>query len=325
MASKLTPVIFDEKDFVHLHLHTDYSLLQSTIQLKPLAERLTELGQKACAVTDYGNMYGAVSFFNTMAANGIKPIIGYEAFLKFGSRFERSTAVGAGERAYYNLLLLARDLEGYQNLTYLASKAFTEGFYYKPRIDLEILAERSKGLIALSGGPLGAVGHFLSNGDGEKGAQNAATLADIFGKEKFFLEIQEGEDGGKLTSATADLGKDLGLALVATNDVHYLRSEDARAHQLLVCIGEGRTINSASGNAEATKFLRSAEEMWGIFGKELPDALTNTVKIAEMCELEIPQGDEVRQLPTYPIPVASMTEDEHFEAVLKQGFAERKS
>src|SRR5262245_52000983 len=119
MASKLDPVIFGEKDFVHLHLHSDYSLLQSTIQLKPLAARLSELGQKACAVTDYGNMYGAVSFFNAMASAGIKPIIGYEAFLKFGSRFDRTTAVGAGERAYYNLILLASDLDGYQNLVHL--------------------------------------------------------------------------------------------------------------------------------------------------------------------------------------------------------------
>ncbi len=147
MAEKAVRPTFAENDFVHLHLHTDYSLLQSTIQLKPLAKRLKELDQKACAITDYGNMYGAVSFFNTMTSNGIQPIIGYEAFLKFGSRFDKSTAIEAGEKGYYNLLLLARDMQGYQNLVHISSMAFTEGFYYKPRIDLELLAERSTGLI----------------------------------------------------------------------------------------------------------------------------------------------------------------------------------
>jgi len=265
MTSKLTPAEFSEKDFVHLHLHTDYSLLQSTIQLKPLAARLNELGQKACAITDYGNMYGAVSFFNSMKANGIKPIIGYEAFVKFGSRFERSTAVGAGERAYYNLILLARDLTGYQNLVYLASKAFTEGFYYKPRIDLELLAERSSGLIAISGAQNGAVGHFLTSGNVTRAIENAKVLDDIFGRGKFFLEIHDNGDDGKLTAGTAELGAKKDIPLVATNDVHYLNKEDDRAHQLLICIGEGRTINGAGGTASAANYLRAAEEMWAIF------------------------------------------------------------
>src|SRR5262249_28072325 len=160
---------------------SDYSLLQSTIQLKPLAAKLVELEMKACAVTDYGNMYGAVSFVNAMAEKGLKPIVGYEAFFKFGSRFERSTAVAAGERAYYPLILLARDLEGYQNLVYIASKAFTEGFYYKPRIDLELLQERSKGLIGLSGGPQGAIGHSLINGREAKAAENAKVFEEVLG------------------------------------------------------------------------------------------------------------------------------------------------
>jgi DNA polymerase-3 subunit alpha len=323
MASKIKPVVFDKKDFVHLHLHSDYSLLQSTIQLKPLAARLTELDLKACAVTDYGNMYGAVSFFNAMAAEGIKPIIGYEAFLKFGSRFDRSTAIGAGEKAYYNLILLARDLEGYQNLVYLASKAFTEGFHYKPRIDTEILAERSRGLIGLSGGANGPVGHFLANGDGEKALANAKVIEDTFGAGNFFLEVQDGARGNALTRETADLSKKSGIPLVATNDVHYLNKEDARAHQLLICIGEGRTIGEIS-NDESNKYLRSADEMWSIFGSELPESLTNSVKIAEMCELEIPQGDDVRQLPSYPIPVTSPTANDYFKEVLRGGFEERR-
>ncbi len=325
MASKLNPIVFGEKDFVHLHLHSDYSLLQSTIQLKPLAARLQELGQKACAVTDYGNMYGAVSFFNAMAAAGIKPIIGYEAFLKFESRFDRTTAVAAGERAYYNLILLARDLEGYQNLVRLSSKAFTEGFYYKPRIDLELLAECSKGLTALSGGAHGPVGHFLVNGNEAKALENAGVLNEIFGDGNFYIEIQASDETKDLTTASAGLSKRTGIPLVATNDVHYLNKEDARAHQLLICIGEGRTINAGGGETNGSNYLRSAEEMWSIFGNDFPHALTNTVTITEMCDLAIPQGDDVRQLPTYPIPVTSKSTDAHFEEVLRQGFAERKA
>ncbi|MGE3466061.1 MAG: DNA polymerase III subunit alpha, partial [Pyrinomonadaceae bacterium] len=327
MPEKSEPVIFGEKDFVHLHLHTDYSLLQSTIQLKPLAERLKELGQKACGMTDYGNMYGAVSFFNTMSASGIKPIIGYEAFFRFDSRFEKSTAVQAGEKAYYNLVLLAKDLEGYQNLVFLASKAFTEGFYYKPRIDLELLSDHCGGLIGLSGGRPGPVGHFLKNGAVDRADANARSLEDLFGRGNFFLELSEGIDdvGQKLVRDTVDLAKKTDIPLVATNDVHYLKKDDARAQELLICIGEGRTIGEEPRNsAGSVRYLRSAEEMWAIFGQEVPDSLTNTVRIAEMCDLVIPQGDDVRQLPGFPIPVAGLTEEEYFEQVLREGFEERK-
>ncbi|MBK8467121.1 MAG: DNA polymerase III subunit alpha [Chloracidobacterium sp.] len=303
-------------------------MLQSTIQLKHLAAKLDELGQKACAITDYGNMYGAVSFFNVMSAKGITPIIGYEAFVRFGSRFDRTTAVEAGERGYYNLILLARDLEGYQNLVHLSSMAFTEGFYYKPRIDLEILAEKSAGLIGLSGGIDGAVGHFLATGNEEKALAHAKTFEDIFGAGNFFLEIQDrvGDDGKKLIKDTVELSKQSNIQLVATNDVHYLNQDDARAHQLLIAIGEGRTVSDKSYGSDAIRYLRSAEEMWAIFGNELPASLTNTTKIAEMCDLVIPQGDDVRQLPNYPVPVDSgfVGVDEYFEKVLWDGFEDRR-
>ena len=320
MAQKTDRPIFEKKDFVHLHLHSDYSLLQSTIQLKPLAKKLEELGQKACAVTDYGNMYGAVSFYNTLSYSGIKPIIGYEAFLKFGSRFDRSTAVEAGEKVYYNLILLAKDLEGYQNLVYLSSKAFTEGFHYKPRIDVELLAEHSKGLIGLSGGVAGPVGHFLKHENLSKALENANLLSATLGKDNFYLEIYDGDDD--LTKSTVELSKNTEIPLVATNDVHYLTQEDARAHQLLICIGEGRTLPLNVAN-QGPKYLRSAEEMWEIFGADLPESLTNTCRISEMCELEIPQGDDVRQLPVYPIPVTATSTEAYFEQVLQEGFADR--
>ena len=329
MAEKMERPIFGKKDFVHLHLHSDYSLLQSTIQLKPLAARLGELNQKACAITDYGNMYGAVSFFNEMRSSGIMPIIGYEAYLKFGSRFDRSTAVDAGEKGYYSLILLARDREGYQNLVHLASKAFTEGFYYKPRIDIDLLSERSAGLIGLSAGIDGAVGHFLANGNEDKALSNARTLEEILGAENFFLEIQDQSDesGAQLIKSTADLSKRSGIPLVATNDVHYLNRDDSRSHQVLIAIGEGRTVSDLSRDStRAVRYLRSAEEMWGIFGAELPQSLTNTLKIAEMCDLDLPQGDEVRQLPNYPLPTDKgfANVDVYFEKVLRDGFEDRK-
>jgi len=327
MDHKTTRPIFGAKDFVHLHLHTDYSLLQSTIQLKPLVERLKELNQKACAITDYGNMYGAVSFFNAMSKADILPIIGIEAHLTFGSRHDRSSAIGAGERGYYNILLLARDFNGYQNLVDLSSRAFTEGFHHKPRIDVDILGSCNNGLICLSGGIYGPIGHFLALGDVDRAKQNAGVFLEIFGRDSLFLEIQETSDeSARLVADTVQIGKQTGISLVATNDVHYLNADDARAQAVLIAIGEGRSIGERRESDLANRYLRSAQEMWDIFGSELPESLHNTIKIAEMCDLTIPQGDEVRQLPNYPIPVGSgiSDTDEYFEKVLWEGFRDRR-
>lgn len=329
MARDTDQLQFKPKDFVHLHLHSDYSLLQSTIQLKPLAERLKELEMKACALTDYGNMYGAVSFYNTMKYNGIRPIVGYEAFLTFGSRFEKEVTLGAGERPYYNLVLLATDLEGYRNLVFLASKAFTEGLYHKPRIDVELLTSRSKGLVALSGGLDGPVSHFLRNDNEAKAAEKAGMLAEIFGKDNFFLEIQDHQldEEGSVVKKVAELSKKTGLPPAATNDAHYLNEDDARSHDVLICIGEGRTLDSGAGHllGNSKFYVRSAEEMWQVFGGELPESLTNTCRIAEMCDLEIPMGDEHLALPNFPIPATEQpaTENEYLRKVLLQGFEER--
>src|SRR6186997_1484709 len=181
---------FTDRDFVHLHLHSDYSLLQSTIQHKPLARFLTKSGFKACAVTDYGNMFGAVSFYKTMKDSGLHPIVGYEAYVASGSRFEKSANTAPGERPHYNLVLLAKNNEGYQNLVYLASKAYTEGFYNKPRLDLELLQERSDGLIALSGGRNGSLYHYLRSENPDRANDAAAHLREIFGPDNFYIEIQ---------------------------------------------------------------------------------------------------------------------------------------
>jgi DNA polymerase III subunit alpha len=317
------------EDFVHLHVHTDFSLLQGAIKLKPLAERLQSFGMEACAITDYGNMFGAVSFYNTMKAFEIKPILGYEAILTFGSRFDKSKALGAGERPYYHLVLLARDFEGYRNLCYMASRAYTEGFLHKPRIDLELLEERSGGLLALSSGLEGAIGHFLRQDNFEKALAHAKTFEDIFGRDNFYLEITDHglEAESKMRRGLFDLSKRTGIPLVATNDAHYLTAEDARAHEVLMCIGEGKTINDGTRRVFGSDqfYLRDAGEMWSVFGGELPEALRKTLEIAEMCNVEIPLKDNL-QLPEYPIPVTSRsrTTADYFEQVVSEGFADRK-
>jgi len=329
MAPEAVNLNFKSKDFVHLHLHSDYSLLQSAIQLKPLAKRLAELEMQACAITDYGNMYGAVSFYNTLKYSGLRPILGYEAFVAHGSRLDTSLNVPSGERPFYHLVLLAENFEGYQNLVYLASKAFTEGLHHKPRIDLELLAERSKGLIALSSGLNGSIGYFLKEGKEERAGSEASRLGDIFGKGGFYLEIQDHKgDDTEMVRKIASLAKQCDLPLVATNDCHYLTREDALAHEILACIADGRTLDRNNRRALTTDeyYVKSADDMWTIFGKDHPEALRNTCRIAEMCDVKLPMGDADLQLPDYPIPVDSgcSSSNEYFEKVLADGFAERQ-
>ena len=320
---------FKTKDFVHLHLHTDYSLLQSAIQLKPLDKRLNELEMKSCAMTDLGNMYGAISFYNTLKAQDIHPIIGYEAFLTLESRFDKESHLKAGERPYYNLVLLATDMDGYYNLAYLASKAFTEGFHYKPRIDLELLQERSKGLIALSSGFNGPIWHFLRQEQPERAQENAGLMEDIFGKGNFYVEIQDHklEEEKKIQKEIIQFAGRNKLPIVATNEPFYLNQDDWRAHEILLAIGEGKTVNDGTRTTLGSQdfFVRSAADMWSIFGKELPESLNNTLRIAEMCNVEFPKESELT-LPQYPIPASSMcqTTDEYFEKVVLEGFEARK-
>jgi DNA polymerase-3 subunit alpha len=293
MAPEAVNLTFKSRDFVHLHLHTDYSLLQSAIQLKPLARRLAELDMQACAITDYGNMYGAVSFYNTLRYSGFRPIIGYEAYVASESRLEKSASISDG-LPNYQLVLLAQDHEGYKNLVYLSSKAFTEGFYHKPRIDLELLAEHSNGLIALSSGEKGSVGHFLKAGKIDRAYSEAGNLRDIFGRDRFYLEIQDhdGEDT-EMVPRIADLAKKCDLSLVASNDCHYLDRSDSLAHGVLNCISEGRTLDRNNPRVFGSDeyYVKSAEEMWALFGADHPDALRNTCRIAEMCNVEIPMGE----------------------------------
>ncbi len=318
----------NEKSFVHLHLHTDYSLLDGAIQIKPLARRTAELRMKACAMTDHGNMYGAVSFYSAMNAQGVKPIIGCETYITRGSRQERAGAASPGEKANFHLILLAKDLEGYRNLVRLTSKAFTEGFYYKPRIDRELLAEHSEGLVALSACMSGVPQAMLARDCFEDAARAALEFEEILGKGNYYLEIQEhGLDAQKrIRRPLVELSKRTGIPLVATNDAHYLSPGDARAHDVLLCIGSGKTVNDPNRLRYGSPnfYVRSPEEMWAIFGREMPEVLTRTVEIAEMCQLKLPAG--VNYLPNYPIPGADagLSVDEYFEKVVREGYERRR-
>ncbi len=316
-----------DRQFVHLHLHTDYSLLDGAIQIKPLSNRVEELGMPACAMTDHGNMYGAISFYNAMKSHGVKPIIGCETYITKGSRKERA-ASAPGEKANFHLILLAQNYEGYQNLVRLTSKAYTEGFYYKPRIDKELLAEHSKGLIALSACMSGVPSAMLAQDKCDEAAKAAIEFEEILGKGNYFLEIQEHglEPQQRIRKSLVDLSKRTGVPLVATNDAHYLMPEDARAHDVLLCIGSGKTVNDTNRLRYASPnfYVRSAEEMWRIFGDELPQVLTRTVEIAERCDLKLPEN--VNHLPQYPIPQSAegLSADDYFEKVVREGFERRR-
>ncbi len=316
-----------EQRFAHLHLHTDYSLLDGAIQIKPLAKRTEELGMTACAMTDHGNMFGAISFYNAMKKHGVKPIIGCETYITRGSRVDKS-AGPPGEKANFHLILLAKDMDGYRNLVRLTSKAYTEGFYYKPRIDKELLAEHSKGLIALSACMSGVPSAMLARDKCDEAAAAAVEFEEILGKGNYFLEIQEHglEAQQRIRKSLVELSKRTGVPLVATNDAHYLQPEDARAHDVLLCIGSGKTVNDTNRLRYQSPnfYVRSPEEMWQIFGSELPDALTRTVEIAERCDLQLPEN--INHLPNYPIPAsdAGSSVDDYFEKVVREGFERRR-
>jgi DNA polymerase-3 subunit alpha len=318
-----------DKKFVHLHLHTDYSLLDGAIQIDPLAKRATELGMEACAMTDHGNMFGAISFYNTMKGKGVKPIIGCEAYLAGGSRHDRASHAATGDKRNFHIILLAKDLEGYHNLVRLTSRAYTEGFYYKPRIDKELLAEHSKGLVALSSCMSGVPSALLARERFDEAATASLEFQEIMGKGNYFLEIQEhGLDAQqRIRKPLVELSKRTGIPLVATNDAHYLMPDDARAHDVLLCIGSGKTVSDTNRLRYGTPnfYVRSAAEMWDIFGQELPEVLTRTLDIAEMCNLRLPEA--VNYLPNFPIPEsdAGLSADEYFEKVVREGYQTRKA
>jgi len=314
-----------DKQFVHLHLHTDYSLLDGAIKIGPLAKRAAELQMPAVAVTDHGNLYGALSFYHKMRDAGVKPIIGMEAYIARGSRHDKSGAsTPPGERATNHLVLLAKDLTGYRNLVKLSSFAYIEGFWRKPRIDRELLSQYHEGIIGLSACISGVPPSLLLRDKFEDAARAALEFEEILGKGNYFLEIQEhGLDAQRqIRKPLVELSKKTGIPLVATNDSHYLMASDVKAHDTLLCISTGKTINDQNRLTYGSPkyYFRSAAEMWETFG-EVPELLWRTLEIAEMCNLEFPKA--VDQVPLYPVP-PDHTVESYFEQVARDGYEERR-
>ena len=312
------------KEFVHLHLHTDYSLLDGAIKIGPLAKRAAELKMPAVAITDHGNLFGALSFYHKMKAEGVKPIIGIEAYIARQSRHDRgSMDLQPGERATNHLVLLAKDLVGYHNLVKLSSFAYIEGFWRKPRIDRELLAKHSEGIIGLSACISGVPQSLLLRDKFDEAARSALEFEEILGKGNYYLEIQEhGLDAqNRIRKPMVELSKKTGIPMVGTNDSHYLMESDVKAHDTLLCIGTGKTINDPKRLTYGSPkyYFRSAEEMWETFGEE-PELIWHTLEIAEKCDLQFPKT--IDQLPVYHVP-EGYTIDSYFEKVTRDGFDQR--
>ena len=287
--------------FTHLHVHTEYSLLDGSCKIKELAARAKELGMDSMAITDHGVMYGVIDFYRAAREVGIKPIIGCEVYVAPGSRFDRENT--NGEDRYYHLVLLAENDTGYHNLMKIVSKGFVDGFYYKPRVDYEVLETYHEGVIALSACLAGEVQRYLARGMYEEACRSARHYEEIFGKENFFLELQ---DHGIPTQKTVNQGlmrmsRELSMDLVATNDIHYILAEDAAAHDILLCIQTGKKVSDENRMRYegGQYYVKSEEEMRALF-PYAQEAIDNTHKIAERCNVEIEFG--VTKLPKYEVP-----------------------
>jgi DNA polymerase-3 subunit alpha len=288
--------------FAHLHVHTHYSLLDGACQIPKLIKRCKQLGMQSIAITDHGCMFGVVEFFNECKKEGIQPILGMEAYMAPGDRRERSTPGGHAGEASYHLLLLAQNLEGYQNLLKLSSTAYREGFYYKPRIDKECLKEWSGGLLATSACLGGEIPSAFIKRDAKTAKKIAETYLEIFGPDRFFIELQRQgiEQQDLVNPELADLAKRLGCGVVATNDVHFLEKDDHYAHDVLCCISMGRQITDEGRLKYPTElYLKSPQEMAEAMGA-FPEAIDNTLRIAGMCDLTLDFSK--RHAPVYKVP-----------------------
>ncbi len=287
--------------FTHLHVHTEYSLLDGSCKIKELAAKAKELGMDSLAITDHGVMYGVIDFYRAAREVGIKPIIGCEVYVAPNSRFDRETT--GGEDRYYHLVLLAENDIGYHNLMKIVSKGFVDGFYYRPRVDKEILKKYHEGIIALSACLAGEVQRYLVRGMYEQATKVALEYADIFGKENYFLELQDHgiPDQRLVNQGLMRMSQETGIELVATNDVHYINAEDAVAHDILLCIQTGKKVSDENRmRYEGGQFfLKSEEEMRQLFPYAL-QALENTHKIADRCNVEIEFG--VTKVPRFHVP-----------------------
>lgn len=288
-------------DFAHLHVHTEYSLLDGSNKIKEYVARVKELGMNSAAITDHGVMYGVIDFYRAAKAAGIKPILGCEVYVAPNSRFDRE--ITGGEDRYYHLVLLAENNIGYANLMKIVSKGFVDGYYYKPRVDKEILREYHEGIIALSACLAGEVQRYISKGLYEDAKQKALEYQDIFGKGNFFLELQDHgiPEQTAVNQRLLQMSEELDIELVATNDVHYTYAEDEKPHDILLCIQTGKKLEDENRMRYegGQYYVKSQEEMAGLFPYAL-QALQNTQRIADRCNVEIEFG--VTKLPKYDVP-----------------------
>ena len=306
--------------FVHLHVHTEYSLLDGACRIDGIMDRVKELGQTAIAITDHGVMYGCIDFYKAAKAAGIKPIIGCEVYVARRGMADRVHGI---DNDPYHLVLLCENRKGYENLCYLVSEAFIHGFYGKPRIDLQLLQQHHEGLIALSACLAGAIPQYLMEEDYDSAKEYAKKMSGIFGEGNFFLEMQDHgiPEQRPVNQGVQRLARELGLPLVVTNDAHYLRKEDAEMQDVLLCIQTGKTVDDTNRMKFQTQefYLKSEDEMKGLFpGCE--EAFENTVRIAERCNLEFTFHEY--HLPSYPVP-EGYTDEEYFRKLCAEGFAER--
>lgn len=308
------------QDFVHLHLHTEFSLLDGACRIGELLDEVKKRGMPAAAVTEHGNLFSAITFHDEARARGVKPILGCEVYVANGDR--RSRTGTPGDTANH-LVLLASTLEGYHNLIKLVSAGYTEGFYYKPRIDKDILAAHNAGLIGLSSCLKGEVATQITRQKQQKALSAAASFRDILGKNNFFLEMQyQGIPEQKIVNdGLIPISKELGLPLVCTNDVHYLRQADSHPHDVLLCIGTGKNVKDTQRlRYHGDQFyLKSAEEMAAVFG-DFPEALRNTTLIADRCDVDLTECEN--HLPTFEVP-DNYSLDDYFEKIVRDGFQNR--
>ena len=314
-------------EFVHLHNHSHYSLLDGAARIDQIIKKVSELEQKSFALTDHGNMFGAVEFYKTATKAGIKPIIGMEAYVSPGSHTEKRTYT-EGKRAYH-LVLLAKNNTGYRNLLKLTSQGYMDGFYFTPRVDKDLLRKYSEGLIATTACLSGQVTYHAARGDYDRAREQALEYDDIFGRGNFFLELQRHFtlDGRELEleaiarEVIRKVSRDTGIPLVATNDSHYVSADHHAAHDALICIGRGKFISDVKRMKYDTKdiYIKSAEQMVELF-KDVPEAIENTLRIDELCQFKLETG--VNHMPEFPIP-AGLSLNDHLDNVTWKGLAKR--
>jgi len=306
--------------FVHLHVHTEYSLLDGACRIAGMMDRVKELGQTAIAITDHGVMYGCIDFYKAAKAAGVKPIIGCEVYV---SRRRMEDRVHGIDNDAYHLVLLCKDRQGYENLCLLVSEAFERGFYGKPRVDLDLLRKHHEGLIATSACLAGAIPQALLNEDYDAAKAYALSLSEIFGPDHFYLELQDHgiAEQQPVNQGVLRIARETGLPLVATNDAHYLRRSDAKMQDVLLCVQTGKTVDDPNRMRFETEefYLKSEEEMRELF-PTCPEAIENTAKIADRCNVEFVFNEY--HLPSFPVP-EGYTNEAYFRKLCADGFAER--